>query len=483
MIESLNSGFDSGYMTPWGFSALLESKSIPLTDSGLYNIAGLFGSVHNFASWRNNPAFIAGLGDRIGRIFNPQTPPDQWDDSYAEREAQVMAGSRIIVFRLENWLRDEGSLGSMAEIGMAVATSLFSGQQVIVSIEKDFPATLRSTSARAQFAVLDSMLRSIAKSKKYGSVTIHDGDDLGKLAELIVAGFESEITETPILPISEVDRVPNMGTVFRSPTVTFAGSSQAYSPSLGFDFEEKRQAVYELFNSPHFYTQILSRGSLKAAWNDAWAMRDPEKQLDEFRLLFDAELGLKKNADILILPIQNEALSKAAVTETGFLLANALLTGQKVFVLLEPFNALNFLFNTLSALDILPETLNDFRLFTKYLINELGLHSELIQDESDAVALLESALTLVRRIRSGDTKKITPEEISNSMLSRLPLWKDAVDTQRIRMLVGKHMKEFMKKLSVTGREGGVFYTDDYPTFVNALNQLSLTVQMHQPPIR
>lgn len=471
------SAVESGYMTPMKFSTLLESDSIPLTDSGLYNIACFFGSVHNFASWRNDPAFTAGLGERIGSTFNPQTPPDQWDDSYAEREAQVMAGSRIIVFRLENWLRDKGSLGSMAEIGMAVATSLLSGQQVIVSIEKDFPATLRSTSARAQFAVLDSMLRSIAKSKEYGSVTIHDGDDLGKLAELIVAGFESEITETPILPISEVDRVPHQETVFNSPIVIFAGSSQAYSPSLGPGFEEKRLAMYKLFDSSHFYTRALSRGSLKAAWNNAWTMTDPEEQLAELRLLFDAELGLKKNADILILPIQKEALSKAAVTETGFLLANALLTGQKVFILLEPFNALNYLFNTLNALDILPETLNDFRLFTKYLINELGLHSELIQDERDAVALLESARTLVRRIRSGDTK-ITPEEISNSMLSRLPLWKDAVDAERIRMLVGKHMGEFMKKLTKTGGEGGVFYTDDYQRFVYALYQFSLTVQIN-----
>ena len=122
------------------------------TSTGLLNVVGWFGSTHGAAMWRKTNEFLTIFQEKQIPGFDPQLE-GFWDPSFAETEAQVMATASVIIIRLENNELLNGSLGSIAETGLALTSAALRGQKVIVSIEDNLLVTLNEPGAIAMYMV------------------------------------------------------------------------------------------------------------------------------------------------------------------------------------------------------------------------------------------------------------------------------------------------------------------------------------------
>lgn len=124
-------------------------KQLKKTSIGLLNVVGWYGSTHQQAMWRKAPEFLDVFREEQVIGFDPQI--DDWTPSFIEIEAEVLAKAAVLIIRLENNELLNGSLGSIAEIGMALASAALRGQIVIVSIEDTILTSLAESGAIAQY--------------------------------------------------------------------------------------------------------------------------------------------------------------------------------------------------------------------------------------------------------------------------------------------------------------------------------------------
>ncbi|MEM7343454.1 MAG: hypothetical protein AAF485_04370, partial [Chloroflexota bacterium] len=97
-----------------------QASRLEKTPTGLLNLVGWYGSTHASAMWRKDATFLKVFNENNVIGFDPQI--DDWDPSFAAIEAEVLATASVIVLRLENNELMNGSLGSIAEIGMALVS-------------------------------------------------------------------------------------------------------------------------------------------------------------------------------------------------------------------------------------------------------------------------------------------------------------------------------------------------------------------------
>jgi len=168
-----------------------QTAGLHPTSAGLLNLVGWFGSTHAVAQWRKDKQFLRVFQNNEVMGFDPQV--DDWDPSYAAIEAEVLAHASVMVIRLENNELLNGSLGSIAEIGLALTSAALRGQIVIISIEDNLLTTLNEPGAIAQYMMLELSLEHLEKQPELARfLRIHRGDDLAALADLTCRAVQQQ---------------------------------------------------------------------------------------------------------------------------------------------------------------------------------------------------------------------------------------------------------------------------------------------------
>jgi hypothetical protein len=238
------------------------------TNTGLFHLVGWYGSTHSAAMWRKAVEFLAIFKDRAMPGFDPQLM-DTWSPAYAAIEAEVMAHASVIVIRLENHELLNGSLGSIAEIGMALTSAALRGQIVVISIEDELLISLSESGAIAQYMILEMFLEKWERTPElHGLLRVHRGSHLDKLAQMACDAAVQQLA----LPQTSVDFGAFLMKKARRrhnypQRVLLGGSGGPYTPAHEAAFKRKKKRLIEPFASEGQMVKVLSEGAIADAWN------------------------------------------------------------------------------------------------------------------------------------------------------------------------------------------------------------------------
>jgi hypothetical protein len=228
--------------------------------------------------------------------------------------------------------------------------------------------------------------------------------------------------------------------------VVLGGSGGPYSQSYQPRFEHKKQQLLLPYQSDAFRVQSLSDGPIAQAWSIPYSSTQQMAVALAMRTLLSIELELKREADLLLLPLMAEAESKAAATEIGFLLLYALIEGQQVNLYLEPFNPVDYIHQQLKEVDMPVEA------------DEKSMRRALQQ-----AGVTDSILALATQSEVKQTYAVfqglhqvelpTFKQIRQSLLGQTEVFNNADNIRRVRALVEAHLQ----RLSEDGRYPGLFF--------------------------
>ncbi len=415
-----------------------HKETLQKTSTGLLDIVGWFGSTHGAAMWRKNPQFLSVFEEEQIFGFDPQI--DDWDFSFIAIEAEVMSNASVLIIRLENKELQNGSLGSIAEIGMALTSAALRGQAVVVSIEDDLISTLREPGAISQFMIIQHFLEDWEEAPEVsGLLRIHRGNDLNQLANLACKASRQQMEKSHQTQVDfeaflekKAQRKEN-----NSPyRVLIGGSGGPYSEIYRPIFTKKRDSLAAPYKEKGLtMVKVLSEGAIAEAWAVPYGSDvDPMAIAMATRALLEIESEYKRDADLLLVPIMAEAASKAASTEVGLLLLSALSTGQDIHIFMEPFDPIDYIRQNLAHVE-----------------------SAACKTEKDVRQALHNAgisykiLALAERDEVGNTFKVlyalqtdgepTFKEVKQSLLGKTELFTAADNIRRVRALVKAHLEE------------------------------------------
>ena len=327
-------------------------STLKKTPTGLYNIVGWYGSTHASAMWRKAYEFLDVFRGLEVSGFDPQI--DDWDPSFIRIEAEIMASASVIIIRLENNELFNGSLGSIAEIGMALTSAALRGQIVIVSIEEGLLTSLDEPGAIAQYMMVEMSLERLDKLPQLTPfLQVHRGDDLQELGILACEAAKQQMQNGLVgINFDEYQAKRYRREQNYPLRVVVGGSGGAYDESHEDDFEGKINLLADAYLAEGQVVKILSQGAIAEAWNIPYGSIDHIGVALSIRTILSIETEFKHEADVLVLPITSEAASKAAVTEIGLLLLHALTTGQDIKIYMEPFDPVDYIYHWLEDVDI-----------------------------------------------------------------------------------------------------------------------------------
>jgi hypothetical protein len=407
---------------------------LPTTPTGLYHLVGWFGSTHANTQWRKTYEFLNVFEDQQVNGFDPQV--DDWDPSYSAIEAEVMANASVIVIRLENNEMINGSLGSIAEIGLALTSAALRGQVVVVSIEDGMLTSLNEPGAIAQYMIIEMFLEKWEQSPELmGLLRIHRGDNLHQLAMLTceaaaqqMASAQKRLDFAAFLEKKE-RRKHNFPL-----RVLMGGSGGPYAKVYEPIFQRKKQALIGPYLTQRQVVKVLSEGAVAEAWQIPYGSVDNIGVAMATRMLLSIENEYKHEADVLLLPLMAEAASKAAATEIGLLLLNTLITGQSVKIYLEPFDPVDYLKYQLDR-----AVINHYGVTEKEM--RLALRQAGVGDDILAAAVkpeVEETFELFQALMHGPPP--TVRQIKKSLLGQTPAFSHADNIRRVRTLVQAHLE-------------------------------------------
>lgn len=426
-----------------------RSKHLERTASNLLNIVGWYGSTHASATWRKDARFLT-VFEKHGVIgFDPQI--DNWDPSYSKIEAEVLATASVVVIRLENNELLNGSLGSIAEIGLALTSAALRGQIVIVSIEEGLLTSLNEPGAIAQYMMLEMSLEQIeAMSRLHGLLHIHRGDDLKTLATMCCDAAARQMIQCQLgLSYKEFLEKRARRRQNYPRRVLVGGSGGAYDEVHQPTFTHKRNVLMADYQAEGEPVKILSEGAIAKAWQIPYGSVDNLGVALTTRTLLSIENEYKREADILLLPIMSEAASKAAATEIGFLLLYALITGQDVKIFLEPFDPVDYIRCQLDEVDI--QNCNNEKQI-RVALRAAGVNSTILAlaVNDEVVATFE----LFKAMMRGELP--TFKQVKKSLLGKTEVFHSADNVRRVRVLIEAHLE----RLSSDERFPGFFFYAD-----------------------
>ena len=321
------------------------------TTTHLRNLVGWFGSTHTSAVWRKDHEFLDVFREMNVTGFDPQVI--DWEEYYMEVESEVLATASVIVIRLENNELLNGSLGSIAEIGVALTSAALRGQVVIISIEEGLLTSLNEPGAIAQYMMVEMSLENVEKIPGLtGYLRIHRGDDLRALAVLACETAQQQMNNPQqSLQFDSFLTKKERRRQNYPLRVLLGGSGGPYTEVYTDIFQKKKKSL-TLGYREEDQVKILSEGAIAEAWKIPYGSIDNIGVALATRTLLSIETEFKTEADMLVLPIMSEAASKAASTEIGLLLLHALNTGQDVKIMMEPFDPVDYIHHQLQDVDI-----------------------------------------------------------------------------------------------------------------------------------
>jgi hypothetical protein len=411
-----------------------QKQHLGRTASQLLNLVGWFGSTHSMAMWRNDPQFLAPFREKGVVSFNPQLT-EEWHPSFAQTEAEVFATASVILIRLENNELLNGSLGSIAEIGLALTSAVLRGQIVVVSIEEGLLVSLSDSGAIAQYMLLEMYLEDIDKNDDLDSfLWVHRGDDLHELAS-IACEVALQQTQTPQKRLNYKSfqaKKTKRGQNYPL-RVLLGGSGGPYSKVYQDNFRRKKKLLAQSYLAEGHPVKVLSEGAIAAAWNIPYGSLDKYSVSLATRTLWAIEIEFKQEADVLLLPIMAESTSKAAATEIGFLLLHALTTGQDVKIYIEPFDPVDYIRYQLSDVDI-PQIEPEEKQ-ARLVLRRAGVADSIL-----AVATQEEILETFAVFKAlSDETPPTFKAVKHTLLGKTEAFANADNTRRVRVLVEAHL--------------------------------------------
>ncbi len=419
-------------ITPASWSQ--QRASLKRNEDQLLDVVGWFGSAHALAMWRKAPEFLAIFHQMEICGFDPQV--DDWDPSYVTTEAEVMANASVIIIRLENKDIKNGSLGSIAETGLALTSAALRGQIIVISIEDNLVNLLDDPGAIAMYMVLELALESIADIDEIKPfLRVHRGNDLRALAAIACLAAQEQMTTGQInfnfkgFLAKKIERRKN------SPLhVLMGGSGGPYVETYKSIFYKKRQVLSQSFNGDSYSLNDMSTGPFSRAWSIPYGSKDNTSIALSMRTLLSIELEAMQEADLLLLPIVSESASIASVTKIGFLLLYTLSSGQDVQIILEPFSPVDYIYRQLQRVDI------------RYTQQERAVRTALLKVgvPADTLAVAErsevaESFMLVKQM--GAPKQPSYKDIKNSLLGKTQIFYKADNIRRVRILVQAHLEK------------------------------------------
>jgi hypothetical protein len=428
-----------------------QAPNLMRTPTNLLDLVGWFGSTHASAAWRKEASFLEIFQKEQVVGFDPQI--DDWEPSFARIEAEVLADASVLVLRLENNELLNGSLGSIAEIGLALTSAALRGQIVIVSIEEGLLTSLNEPGAIAQYMMLEMSLENVEKIPELkGLLRIHRGDDLQGLASMVcqAAQLQRQDYQTCLnfhdFLLKRARRRQNYPR-----RVLLGGSGGAYAKSHAEAFRKKKELLASAYQAEGQPVKILSEGAIAEAWKIPYGSVDNIGVALATRTLLSIENEFKREADLLLLPIMAEATSKAASTEIGFLLLYALTTGQDVKIYLEPFDPVDYIYHQLNDVDI--QNCTDEKRM-RLALQQAGVSSPILATATKEEVI--ETLELFDLLMQAD--KPSFKEVKKSLLGKTGAFLNADNAWRIRSLVQAHLE----RLDTDERFAGFF---SYSTYI------------------
>lgn len=423
-----------------------QESNLTKTSTGLLNLVGWFGSTHASATWRKEPEFLRIFKERDVVGFDPQI--DNWDPSYAATEAEVLANASVMVIRLENNELLNGSLGSIAEIGLALTSAALRGQTVIVSIEDNLLTTLNEPGAIAQYMMLELSLEHLEKRSKLSRfLRVHRGDNLRALADMTCQAVETQKQACQSVIDFEAFFTKKGRRSQNYPLrVLLGGSGGPYAEAHNESFLKKKKYLTSGYLAEGQVVKVLSEGAIAEAWKIPYGSLDNIGVALATRTLLAIETEFKQEADLLLLPIMAEAASKAAASEIGFLLLNALTTGQDVRVFMETFDPVDFIRYQLKPVALAaPANAKSARL----ALQQAGVGNAILATAIEPEVF--EAFEIYKALRHGLAPSF--QQVKQSLLGQTEVFHNADNIRRVRALVQAHLE----RLAVDERFAGFFH--------------------------
>lgn len=411
-----------------------QKDKLEKTPTNLLNLAGWYGSTHSAAMWRKANEFLAVFRQENIPGFDPQI--EGWDPVYAAVEAEVLADAAVIVIRLENHELVNGSLGSIAEVGLALTSAALRGQVVIVSIEDNLLASMKDPGAVAQYMILEMFMEEIDSNPIFSRfLQLHRGNDLAGLAHLACIAARQQMEAAHVsLNFNDFLAKKSRRQQNYPLRVLVGGSGGPYAEAYRDSFQKKIKRLAAPYTGEGYTLSILSEGAVAEAWDIPYRSPDPLAAGLAMRTLLSIELESKKGADKLLLPIVAEASSKAAATEIGFLLLFALTTGQDISIFLEPFDPVDFIRHYLHQVEIKADA--DEKSMRSAL-DHAGVPRSVLA--TAAQAEVAETCALIQTLQRGETA--TFKQIKQSLLGRTEAFQAADNIRRVRVLVQAHLEK------------------------------------------
>jgi hypothetical protein len=411
-----------------------QKNRLEKTPTHLLNLVGWYGSTHAAAMWRKAGEFLAVFRQAGVAGFDPQI--EGWDPAYAAVEAEVLADAAVVVIRLENHELVNGSLGSIAEVGLALTSAALRGQVVIVSIEDNLLASLNDPGAVAQYMILEMFMEEIDTNPIFSRfLQLHRGNNLTELARLACSAARQQMEAAHAgLNFNDFLAKKSQRQQNYPLRVLLGGSGGPYTETYRDTFEQKIKRLAAPYTGEGYALSILSEGAVAEAWDIPYRSSDPLSSGLAMRTLLSIELASKKGADKLLLPIVAEASSKAAATEIGFLLLFALTTGQDVSIFLEPFDPLNFIRHYLSQVEIKADADEKSMRAT---LDRVGVPHAVLA--TTAQAEVAETWTLIQALLQRQT--VTYKQVKQSLVGRTEVFQAADNIRRVRVLVQAHLEK------------------------------------------
>lgn len=408
------------------------------TPINLLNLVGWYGSTHSSAMWRKAPEFLGPFREKGIVGFDPQL--DDWHPSFAQIEADVFAAASVILLRLENNELLNGSLGSIAEIGLALTSAVLRGQIVIISIEEGLLVSLSDSGAIAQYMMLEMYLENIDKDPALSSfLWIHRGDNLKELASMAceVASQQLNSPQKRLNYKSFLAKKTKRSQNYPL-RILLGGSGGPYSETYKEIFQKKKELLIQDYLAAGHPVKILSEGAIATAWNIPYGSIDKLGVSLATRTLYAIETEFKQEADILLLPIMAEATSKAAATEIGFLLLHALTTGQDVKIYMEPFDPVDYIRYQLKDIE-LQQTDHDEKQ-TRLALRQAGIADSILATATQKEIF--EAFDIFQALAQASPP--TFKEVKQTLLGRTATFLDADNVRRVRTLVQAHLDRLVE---------------------------------------
>ena len=425
------------------------------TAAGLLNLVGWFGSTHSLATWRKEVEFLEVFQEEEIYGFDPQI--DEWDPSFVAIEAEVLAKASVLIIRLENNELLNGSLGSIAEIGMALTSATLRGQIVIISIEDNLLTSLDEPGAIAQYMVLEMSLDNFLKIPELARFFhIHRGDDLEALATIACEAAHQQMNVSlDGLDFDGFLKKREQRRQHRPLHVTLSGSGGPYTTVHNDVFWEKRRKLSDPCLAKGYHVKDLSSGAIGKAWDIPYGSLDKIATALAMRTLLTIELEYNQEADLLLAPIMSESASKAGITWIGFVLCQALTTGQDIKIFLEPFDPVDYIDHKLATVELV-----ELRDATDEKLVRERLHLAGVPDKVLALATQTEVLatgSLLHRLSQPDLP--TFNEVKKSLLGQTEIFQQADNARRVRTLIQGHLER-------------MYHDERFPDFFYYANKIS-----------